>query len=29
MAVSFIGDGNQSTWRKPSSFCKLLINFIT
>jgi len=29
MAVSFIGGGNQSTWRKPSTCRKSLTNFIT
>jgi hypothetical protein len=29
VAVSFIGWGNQSTWRKPPTCHKLLINFIT
>jgi hypothetical protein len=26
MAVSFIGKGNQSTWRKPQICCMSLIN---
>jgi len=29
MAVSFIGEGNRSTWRKPPTCCKLLTDFIT
>ena len=29
VAVSFIGEGNQSTWRKPQTCHKLLTNFIT
>ena len=29
MAVSFIGGGNQSTRRKPPSFCKSLTNFLS
>ena len=29
MAVSFIGEGNQSTRRKPPACCKSLTNFIT
>jgi hypothetical protein len=28
MAVSFIGGGNQSTWRKPLTWRKSLTNFI-
>ena len=29
VAASFIGKGNQSTWRKPQTCHKLLTNFIT
>jgi len=29
MTVSFIGGGNQSTWRKPLTCRKSLTNFIT
>jgi len=29
MVVSFIGRGNLSTWRKPSTYRKSLPNFIT
>jgi hypothetical protein len=29
VAVSFIGGGKQSTWRKPPTCRKLLTNFIT
>jgi hypothetical protein len=29
IAVSFIGGGKQSTWRKPPTCLKLLTNFIT
>jgi len=29
MAVSFIGRGNRSTWRKPLTCRKSLTNFIT
>ena len=29
VAVSFIGGGNQSTQRKPSTHCKSVTNFIT
>ena len=29
LAVSFIGGGNQRTWRKPPTCCKSLTNFIT
>jgi hypothetical protein len=29
MEVTFIGGGNQSTWRKLPICCKLLTNFIT
>jgi len=29
LAVSFIGGGNQSTWRKPLICRKSLTNFIT
>jgi hypothetical protein len=29
VAVRFIGGGNRSTWRKPSTCRKLLTNFIT
>jgi hypothetical protein len=29
VAVSFIGGGNRSTWRKPSTGFKSLTNFIT
>jgi hypothetical protein len=28
-AVSFIGGGNQSTWKKPLTCCKSLTNSIT
>ena len=27
--ISFIGGGNRSTWRKPQTCCKSLINLIT
>ena len=29
VAVSFIGGGNRSTWRKPPTCDKSLTNFIT
>jgi hypothetical protein len=29
VAVSFIGGGNWSTWRKPSTMGKQLVSFIT
>jgi hypothetical protein len=29
LAVSFIGGGNRSTWRKPPTCLKSLTNFIT
>jgi hypothetical protein len=29
VAVSFIGGGNRSAWRKPPTGCKSLTNFIT